>query len=169
MTGLEFFIILSFLTLIFSAAISDLTRFKIPNKYPFFISLLFFISSALVNWSWWFVIYNLLTALVILLICFLLFIKRYIGGGDAKLFSAISLWSGLNGLYEFVLVMAFSGGGLSILLILFRKLTLSPVLKRIYWINQLHSNKNQIPYGLAIAFGALVTFDQFPIFKYINN
>ena len=169
MTGLEFFIILSFLTLIFSAAISDLTRFKIPNKYPFFISLLFFISSALVNWSWWFVIHNLLTALVILLICFLFFIKRYIGGGDAKLFSAISLWAGLNGIYEFVLIMAISGGVLSILLILFRKLTLSPVLKRIYWINQLHSNKNQIPYGLAIAFGALVTFDQFPIFKYINN
>ena len=75
----------------------------------------------------------------------------------------------INGIYEFVLIMAISGGVLSILLILFRKLTLSPVLKRIYWINQLHSNKNQIPYGLAIAFGALVTFDQFPIFKYINN
>ena len=169
MTGLSIFIILSFSVLILSAAINDLLHFEIPNIFPILIVSLFFISSVISNWNWWYVIYNLLTASVVLIICFLLFVKSYIGGGDAKLFAAISIWSGLDGLYEFIMVIAFSGGFLAVFLIIFRKLTVPPNLKRIDWINQLHSYNNQVPYGLAIAFGALITFHQFPIFKYINN
>jgi len=169
MSGLFIFISLAFSILVFSAAISDLLKLKIPNIIPILLLFLFVTCAVLIGWNLRWIFYNLLTATVVLIICFLLFNRGVFGGGDAKLISAISVWSGLDGLYEFILMMALSGGLLALIFLVFRKFQLPLKLRSIVWLNRLRTSKNQVPYGIAISAGSLTTFHQFPIFQYINN
>ena len=169
MSGLSLVIISTFAILILSAAVSDLLQFKISNVIPISLSILFFISVVLIGWDLQSAFYNFLTAIVALFVCFIFFNIGFFGGGDAKLISAICIWSGLEGLYEFILIMALIGGLLAIILMGFRKTDIPPNLKSIAWIKQLHEAKKQVPYGIAIAASALATFHQFPIFKHIIN
>jgi len=169
MSGLSIIIISTFSILVVSAAVSDLLRFQISNVIPISLSILFFISVILIGWDLQSTFYNLLTAIVALFVCFIFFNIGFFGGGDAKLISAICIWSGLEGLYEFILIMALIGGVLAIILMGFRKLNIPPNLRNIAWINRLHGAKKRVPYGIAIAASALTTFHQFPIFEYIIN
>ncbi|MBO87899.1 MAG: hypothetical protein CMP14_00115 [Rickettsiales bacterium] len=169
MFGLSIIIISTFSILVLSAAVSDLLWFKISNVIPISLSILFFISVVLIDWDIHSVFYNFLTAIVALFVCFIFFNIGFFGGGDAKLISAICIWSGLQGLYEFILIMALIGGVLAIILTGFRKINIPPNLRNIAWINELHGATKQVPYGIAISASALATFHQFPIFEYIIN
>jgi prepilin peptidase CpaA len=85
----------------------------------------------------------------------LLFALGYIGGGDAKLFACASLWLGLSQLPAFALLASILGGGLTLALLSFRSLPLPGVLARQEWVMRLHDEAAGVPYGAALAAGAL--------------
>lgn len=169
MIGFSIFTFSLFTILVSGAAISDLLYFKIPNFFPIFLLFLFLTVVIFFGLDLQFILKNVITALIVLIFCFILFSRGYIGGGDAKLIPAICLWSGLDTLSEFLLMTALFGGLLALILIGFRKLNLPITLKTHGWLNRLHAAENQVPYGLAITAGALTTFHKFPIFEYIIN
>ncbi len=71
-----------------------------------------------------------------------LFALKLMGGGDVKLLTALALWIEPNAFLQLLLVMALAGGVLTIVM-------------GAYHFLQRQKERLAIPYGVAIAFGAL--------------
>jgi len=90
-----------------------------------------------------------------------MFAVGWIGGGDAKLFAAAGLWMGLGGLLPYLLVTALAGGALAVGLLALRSVWLRPIAARgPGWFGRLATPGENVPYGIAIAFGALAAFPE---------
>lgn len=88
-----------------------------------------------------------------------MFALRWIGGGDAKLFAAAALWLGWEPLLIYVVAVCLAGGGLAAALLLLRSVWLRPlVLAGPAWFVRLAEPGENVPYGVAIAVGALVAY-----------
>jgi prepilin peptidase CpaA len=83
-----------------------------------------------------------------------LFAAGKLGGGDVKLFAAAALWFDLLGAAGLLLAVALSGGVLALLVLLARTLTWSEGARRRVVVLRPGGG---IPYGVAIAAGALIT------------
>jgi prepilin peptidase CpaA len=83
-----------------------------------------------------------------------LFAAGKLGGGDVKLFAAAGLWFDLLGAAGLLLAVALSGGVLALLVLLARTLTWSEGARRRVVVLRPGGG---IPYGVAIAAGALIT------------
>lgn len=89
---------------------------------------------------------------------FALFCAGVIGGGDAKLAAAAALWLGPAQLPGFAFDSALIGGGLAAAVGLFRLSPLPAPLAASLWLNRLHDRAFGLPYGVALAAGALLHF-----------
>jgi len=96
-----------------------------------------------------------------------MFALRWIGGGDAKLLAAAALWLGVSGLLPFLIWTALAGGALAVALLAARRMlafTGFP-LRQPPWIERLLAPEGDIPYGIAIAAGALAAFPDSPLMR----
>jgi prepilin peptidase CpaA len=101
-----------------------------------------------------------------LLVAMGLFAAGWIGGGDAKLFAAVTLWLGWPAVASFVMVTAVVGGGLALTLLNIRANWLKPYLAGAPpWLARLTTTGEAVPYGVAIAIGALVAFPESPLIR----
>ena len=161
MQTLQFALLLVFPALVVVAALKDVTSYTIPN----WISLVLiaaFAPVALISGASLATIGLCLAAgLVALLLGMGMFAARWIGGGDAKLFAAAVLWLGWPAAGPFMLVTALAGGALTLGLLSLRSGWFEPVLAGSPpWIRKLGARGGDIPYGVAIAVGALMAFPQ---------
>ncbi len=146
------------------AAVSDLFTMTIPNRLSVVIVLGFFLIAPLVGLGLPAIGMSVAAALVVFIVCFGLFAFRVMGGGDAKLLTATALWFGYDpSLIVFLVTVAYVGGGLTLLFLLLRTQADSVMAMGIRLPASLTTEK-KIPYGIAIAFGGLMTFQQAPIF-----
>ena len=83
---------------------------------------------------------------------------RWIGGGDAKLIAASCLWLGFTGSGVFLLQTGVCGGAFCLLLLTARKHLAPLLVAGPGWVTHLMQPKGDIPYGVAIAAGALLAF-----------
>ena len=90
-----------------------------------------------------------------LIAAFMLFALGTIGGGDAKLFATISLWLGFSNLADFTIAASLFVGALALAILGLRHVPLPAFLARQGWLVRLHDDKSGIPYGVALAAGAL--------------
>jgi prepilin peptidase CpaA len=95
---------------------------------------------------------------VVLVIAFLCFAMGWIGGGDAKVAAAAALWFGFGHLMNYLLYASLFGGALTLLLIQFRQWPLPYPLASQAWLLRLHAKESGIPYGIALAIGALMIY-----------
>ncbi|GGB57360.1 hypothetical protein GCM10011316_31810 [Roseibium aquae] len=138
---------------------------RIPNWLSIAIAALFFFYFALSSAPLSDLLGHALGGTVVFLVCFTLFALGWIGGGDAKLMSSMSLWFGWSpDLLSFLTWTALSGLALTVALLLFRALPVLPLgLGKASWIARLHDRKTGVPYGVAIAAGGLVVvYQNFP-------
>ena len=143
------------------AGLKDLTSMKIPNWISGLLIVAFFPAALVVGLDPMTVAVNLGIAVLALLVGAGMFALRWIGGGDAKLFAASSLWLGLAPMPTFLMITALAGGGLALALVNLRSnwaRTLIPAGPA--WVERLREPKGDAPYGVAIAAGALVAFPQ---------
>lgn len=143
----------------------DLASYTIPNLLSVgivaaFIAFAFVVGLPAAAWGAHFA-----AALVALVAAIALFALRLIGGGDAKLFAATALWFGFGDLMSYALVAALIGGGFTIALLALRQVPLPPALIRRGWIARLHDRRSGIPYGVALAAGALVVLPNAQILR----
>jgi prepilin peptidase CpaA len=87
-----------------------------------------------------------------------LFIPGWFGGGDAKLMAAIGLWIGAENLMPYMLWVALAGGMIAAAFFSVRSMPLPRVLLGEAWALRLHRHDSGIPYGLALAAGALLVY-----------
>lgn len=85
-----------------------------------------------------------------------LFALRLLGGGDVKLLAAAAVWTGFSLLGPFLLVMAFAGGAMALILLVARRLPLAKLRRHKGWGARLLSPSGKIPYGAAIAIAGIV-------------
>lgn len=140
------------------AASSDLLTMRISNRLVIvlvagFLALALAIHLPLQEFAM-----HLTCALIVLVVAFGLFSMRWIGGGDAKLAAATTLWLGFGETLPYLVYSALFGGVLTLVLLTVRRLPLPQFLTRIGWIQRLHNRKSGVPYGIALAVAGLVTY-----------
>jgi prepilin peptidase CpaA len=71
------------------------------------------------------------------------------------------LWMGLGALLPYLLVTALAGGALAVTLLALRSVWVRPIAARgPGWFGRLATPGENVPYGIAIAFGALAAFPE---------
>ena len=151
--------LLVFPALVILGALRDLTSYTIPNWISGLLILGFAPAALLVGLPLPAMGLHLGVGATALMIGMAMFALNWIGGGDAKLFAASALWLGWPGSLEFLVVTGLAGGVLTFALFGLRSPLVRPyVLSGPGWVNRLAEPKGDLPYGVAIAVGALVAF-----------
>ena len=151
--------LLLFPALVILAALTDITSFTIPNWLSGATAGAFLVAAAALGLPWGVLGLHLAVGLAGLAIGVGMFAAGWIGGGDAKLFAAASLWLGWPAVTTFLLDTTLAGGGLAVLLLTLRAQMVrahTPALGG--WIDRLTTPGAPAPYGVAIAIGALAAF-----------
>lgn len=152
-------LLLAFPILVIVGALRDLTSYTIPNWVSGLLILSFFPAAFALGLPLPTIGLNLSVGVVALLIGMVMFALNWIGGGDAKLFAAGALWLGWPACADYLIVTGLAGGVLTMALLSLRSPLLRPyVLTGPAWVHRLAEPKGDLPYGVAIAVGALVAF-----------
>jgi len=161
MQTLQFALLLVFPALVIIAALKDVTSYTIPNWISLALIVAFGPAALVSGASMATVGLCLAAGLVALLAGMGMFAANWIGGGDAKLFAASVLWLGWPAAGSFMLVTAMAGGALTLGLLGLRSGWFEPILAGgPAWVRKLGAKDGDIPYGAAIAAGALMAFPQ---------
>lgn len=140
------------------AASSDLFTMTIPNTLSAAIVAGFVVVAALSGLSAGAIAMHVAAGALVLLVAFAMFAMGWIGGGDAKLAAASSLWLGFDLLPDYLMISAFGGGLLALGLLGLRQLPLPAFAAGWTWLGRLHDHRTGIPYGIALAGAALALY-----------
>jgi prepilin peptidase CpaA len=142
------------------AAASDLLTMTIPNR----VSLVLVAGFVVLALASGMTPYDMLTHVgagaAVLVVAFGCFAMGWIGGGDAKVAAAASLWLGFAHLLNYLVCASLYGGALTLLLLQFRQWPLPHALASQDWLSRLHAKESGIPYGIALAIGALMIYPE---------
>lgn len=147
--------VLCFVGLLFAAAVSDILRYTIPNRWCLALALLYpaYAYNVQPPATW---LASLGIATAFLAIGFLLFTKRILGAGDVKLFVATALWAGPDLVLPFTFCTTIAGGVMVFFMWLQHRVAAAPS----SGMALIHGAdpgfiKQPMPYGAAIAVGGL--------------
>ena len=130
------------------AALIDVKTFTISNRLNAFIALLaplFWWSSGLDFWPD--AAIQVGVALLVFVVLAGAFYAGMMGGGDVKLAAALALWFSPASTVMFLVLMSIAGGVLTLVVVAIHR-------------TEKKEGKPQVPYGVAIAFGALAILTQ---------
>jgi prepilin peptidase CpaA len=156
---LQTLLVLVFPALVITGALRDVVSYTIPN----WLSLALVAGFPLVALALGLPVQTLGLhvglGLLALVAGMAMFALGWIGGGDAKLFAAAALWLGWPSILPFLAVTGIAGGLLAVGLLNLR----SPMLRAYVvrtppWFARLAEPGENVPYGVAIAIGALAAF-----------
>jgi prepilin peptidase CpaA len=150
--------LLLFPALMAFAAASDLLTMTISNRLSIILAGGFFLLTLVTGMDVATIGAHLGAAALVLAVAFGFFTQGWIGGGDAKLAAATTLWFGFAHLLDYLVYASLLGGALTLLLLQFRQLPLPSVLIRQRWVVRLHEKSGGIPYGIALAAAALIVY-----------
>ena len=142
------------------AAASDLVTMTISNRVSLFLIGGFFIMAILTGMPVQTIAIHVGAGLTVLVVAFALFAMGWVGGGDAKVAASAALWFGFDHLLEYLLYASVFGGILTLFMLVFRYWPLPYALGSQHWLLRLHSKDSGIPYGVALAVGALIIYPQ---------
>jgi prepilin peptidase CpaA len=152
-------IIAMIVTLIFAAplmtaAYTDYSSMKIPNKIVVALFFAFFLTLPL-HWQGLPVLGEHLGMFAAFFAAgFAMFALGWMGGGDAKLMAAIALWFGWADALPFILYTTLFGAAIALFLMMSSKF--APVrLKTSAFGMKMYQGGKDMPYGIALAAGAL--------------
>jgi prepilin peptidase CpaA len=134
-------------TLLVAAAV-DVRTFTISNRLNLTVALaapLYWYSVALALWPG--VAVQLAAGAIVFVLLAGAFYAGMMGGGDVKLAAALSLWFPPAGTLKFLVMMSLAGGVLTLAMVALHRA-------------RRREGRPEIPYGVAIAFGALTILTQ---------
>lgn len=144
------------------AAISDMFTMTIANRISLLLIVTFLAIAPFIGLSWMQFAMHLAAFAVVLAVTFGLFAAGVMGGGDAKLMASTALWFGLGpALMNYLLFATLAGGALTLFLMIFRRSPLATVAGEVRALRRIVDEKD-VPYGIALAIGALAAFHQSP-------
>jgi prepilin peptidase CpaA len=140
------------LALLVLAAVEDAVRLRISNLIVL-LTIVAAVAAAVIGGlqsSLW---QNFAVFAFLLLIGTPVFAAGKLGGGDVKLLAAAGLWFDIRGAATMLVAVMLAGGVLAIIVLVLRALSWSEAARRRAVILR---PKGGIPYGVAIAAGALI-------------
>lgn len=153
------------------AASSDLLTMRISNKLVLLLALGFFVIALLVEMPLQQFAMHVLCAVVVLVVAFGMFAMGWIGGGDAKLAAATTLWLGFGLTLPYLAYTAILGGVLTLVILSLRRLPLEGLTANrpwLGWLARLHDRKQGVPYGIAMAIAGLLIYSNTAIFERLS-
>jgi len=161
---LSFLILAVFTATMLTAALKDASTMTIPNWVSLVLLAAFFVATPFVWQGFSHFGEHLLVGVTVFLLGFAMFAAGWLGGGDAKLMAATSFWWTWPDLLMYGIYTTLAGGVLAVFILIGRKYV--PVkIMTMPWMHRMFKDETKMPYGLALAFGALVTLPQSEIFK----
>ncbi|MHB2169178.1 A24 family peptidase [Alsobacter sp. R-9] len=157
-------VLMAFPALMAYAAASDLLTMTIPNRITIALAVLFFLLAPIAGLGWEQIGWHAAVGAGALVIGIAVFAFGWMGGGDAKLMAATALWFGPTmALVNYFVCFAIVGGGLGLALLTFRRWPLPAFALGWGWLARLHEKSTGVPYGIALAAGALAFYTESPI------
>ncbi len=138
------------------ACFSDLFTMTISNRLCLAVAVAFPVFALVVGLPAEMVMWHMLAGFCVLVVAFALFAFGWIGGGDAKLFAAATIWLGFGQMWEYVAISSILGGALTLALLAIRRHPLPAALVRLPWVSRLHDVKTGVPYGIALGMAAVM-------------
>jgi len=139
------------------AAATDLTTMKIPNLLSVGLCVAFLAMAPIAGLSGQQMLMHLLAGALMLFAGIALFAVGWMGGGDGKILAVASLWIGFDQLTPFLIFVSVAGGALALAILAYRRVP-ATALPLPGWALRLHTPGADIPYGIAIAAGALIVY-----------
>jgi prepilin peptidase CpaA len=140
------------------AASSDLLTMTIANRVSIILVAGFGVLAILGGMSAADLLSHVGASVTVLAVVFIFFALGWVGGGDAKLAAATALWFGFGHLIDYLFYASLFGGALTLAIVYFRGMPLPPVFVGLPWAERLHRSDSGVPYGIALAAGALVVY-----------
>ena len=152
--------LLLFPALMAFAAASDLFTMTISNRVSLALAAGFLVLAVLSGMGFYDILAHVGAGAAVLTTAFACFAMGWIGGGDAKVAAAAALWFGFGHLLNYLVYASLFGGALTLLLLQFRQWPLPYPLAGQAWLLRLHAKDSGIPYGIALAIGALMIYPE---------
>jgi prepilin peptidase CpaA len=152
--------LLLFPALMAFAAASDLFTMTISNRVSLALAAGFVVLALASGMGFSDLLLHLGAGAAVLAMAFVCFAMGWVGGGDAKVAAGAALWFGFGHLLNYLLYASLFGGALTLLLLQFRQWPLPYALAGQTWLLRLHAKESGIPYGIALAIGALVVYPE---------
>jgi len=152
-------LLLIFPVLVIAAALRDATSYTIPNWLSLALIAAFPVAALALGLPLPTIGLNLGVGAAALVLGMGMFALGWIGGGDAKLFAAAALWLGWAPSITYLAVTGLAGGALAVGLLGLRSTHVRPFMPSgPAWFARLIEPGENVPYGVAIAVGALAAF-----------
>ena len=152
--------LLFFPALMAFAAASDLFTMTISNRVSLALVAGFLVLATASGMAPSDILMHLAAGALVLVVAFGCFAFGWIGGGDAKVAAAAALWFGFAHLLSYLVYASLFGGVLTLLLLQFRQWPLPYAFAGQTWLLKLHAKDSGIPYGIALAIGALSIYPE---------
>jgi prepilin peptidase CpaA len=157
---LDIFRLLLFPALMAFAAASDLFTMTISNRVSLALVAGFLVLALFSGMGLHDMLSHVGAGAAVLAVAFVCFAMGWVGGGDAKVAAAAALWFGFGHLLNYLVYASLFGGALTLLLLQFRQWPLPYSLAGQTWLLKLHAKESGIPYGIALAIGALMIYPE---------
>jgi prepilin peptidase CpaA len=156
---MEVALFLVFPLLVAAAAFYDASSMIIPNWLNGLTAVLFVPVALIAHAPLTEIGLALLLGVTVFMLGAGLFFLRVMGGGDVKMIAACSVWLGLPMMMPFLLFTALAGGALAAFALVVRRI--APVgVSAAGWTRWLTERRTGVPYGIAIAAGAMFVWSQ---------
>jgi prepilin peptidase CpaA len=156
---LQTLLLIAFPILVIAAALRDVTSYTIPNWISLALVVTFPLAALALGMPLATIGLNVGVGAAALIAGMVMFGLGWIGGGDAKLFAAAALWIGLGPTATYLVVTGVGGGALAVGLLGLRSTHVRPFMPTgPAWFARLAEPGENVPYGVAIAVGALAAF-----------
>jgi prepilin peptidase CpaA len=152
--------LLLFPALMAFAAASDLFTMTISNRVSLALAAGFLVLALMSGMGAYDILSHLGAGATVLVVAFACFAFGWVGGGDAKVAASAALWFGFGHLMNYLVYASLFGGVLTLLLLQFRQWPLPYSLAGQDWLLRLHAKESGIPYGIALAIGALMIYPE---------
>jgi prepilin peptidase CpaA len=152
--------LLLFPALMAFAAASDLFTMTISNRVSLALVAGFVVLALLTGMGLHDILSHVGAGAAVLAVAFACFALGWVGGGDAKVAAGAALWFGFGHLLNYLVYASLFGGALTLLLLQFRQWPLPYALAGQTWLLRLHAKESGIPYGIALAIGALMIYPE---------
>jgi prepilin peptidase CpaA len=150
------------------AALNDVASLRIPNwltglTAALFFPMAFLTGMPIAEFGW-----HLLAGAILFFVGYAIFAVGFFGGGDAKLMAAAGLWFGTSQTMPFLIITVMAGGAMALAYGLW---SITVMMLDFHvgdkadgtprgFVTRLKKAMPQLPYGFALAVGAIVAFPQ---------
>lgn len=150
------------------AALSDLLTMTIANRVTLVLLATFAIVAPLTGMDLATYGMHFAAGAMVLAATFVLFAMGGVGGGDAKLVSAVAVWCGFGmPLVEYLIYSALLGGWITMAIILWRGSFVAEMAGgRFEFLDRISRKDAGVPYGIALGIAGLIAAPSMPLVEW---